>query len=85
MWHIRIDFIHIVLLHCRNSEVLVPHIFQFLVMLSYEKYHSKPIIDMPTIIHRCDGIMASGMQPDTHGQFVQPDRYTWSVCAARYI
>ncbi|KAK7109044.1 hypothetical protein V1264_013160 [Littorina saxatilis] len=50
----------------RNSEVLVPHIFQFLVMLSYEKYHSKPIIDMPRIIHRCDGIMASGMRPDTH-------------------
>lgn len=58
------------LLPCRNSEVLVPHVFQFLVMLSYEKYHSKPIIDMPRIIHRCDGIMASGMQPDTHGQFV---------------
>ena len=53
----------------RNSEVLVPHIFQFLVMLSYEKYHSKPIIDMPRIIHRCDGIMASGLRPDTHGTF----------------
>lgn len=50
----------------RNSEVLVPYIFKFLVMLSYEKYQSKPIIDMPRIIHRCDGIMASGMQPDTH-------------------
>ncbi|XP_076466851.1 LOW QUALITY PROTEIN: huntingtin-like [Babylonia areolata] len=50
----------------RNSEVLMPHIFQFLVMLSYEKYHSKPIIDMPRIIHRCDGIMASGLRPDTH-------------------
>nr|KAG5686381.1 hypothetical protein BaRGS_018689 [Batillaria attramentaria] len=35
-------------------------------MLSYEKYHSKPIIDMPKIIHRCDGIMASGLRPDTH-------------------
>ncbi|KAL8615828.1 hypothetical protein ACOMHN_048536 [Nucella lapillus] len=60
----------------RNSEVLVPHIFQFLVMLSYEKYHSKPIIDMPRIIHRCDGIMASGLQPDTHAiPALQPIMY----------
>ncbi|XP_071090376.1 huntingtin-like isoform X1 [Haliotis cracherodii] len=50
----------------RNSEMLVPHIFQFLVMLSYERFHSKSIIDMPRIIHRCDGIMASGLQPTTH-------------------
>ncbi|CAL1538264.1 unnamed protein product [Lymnaea stagnalis] len=50
----------------RNSEVLIPHIFQFLVMLSYEKFHTKSIIDMPRIIHRCDGIMASGLQPTTH-------------------
>ncbi|GFO37998.1 huntingtin-like [Plakobranchus ocellatus] len=50
----------------RNSEMLVPYIFQFLVMLSYEKFHSKSIIDMPRIIHRCDGIMASGLQPTTH-------------------
>ena len=46
----------------------MPYIFQFLVMLSYEKFHSKSIIDMPRIIHRCDGIMASGLQPTTHGE-----------------
>ncbi|KAH9487495.1 hypothetical protein Btru_075739 [Bulinus truncatus] len=50
----------------RNSDTLIPHIFQFLVMLSYEKFHSKSIIDMPRIIHRLDGIMASGLQPTTH-------------------
>ncbi|XP_041368406.1 huntingtin-like isoform X2 [Gigantopelta aegis] len=50
----------------RNSELLVPHVFHFLVMLSYEKFHGKSIIDMPRIIHRCDGIMASGLQPTTH-------------------
>ncbi|XP_055860312.1 huntingtin-like [Biomphalaria glabrata] len=50
----------------RNSELLIPHIFQFLVMLSYEKFHSRSIIDMPRIIHRLDGIMASGLQPTTH-------------------
>ena len=52
----------------RNSELLVPHVFRFLVMLSYEKFHGKSIIDMPRIIHRCDGIMASGLQPTTHGK-----------------
>ncbi|XP_029645621.1 huntingtin isoform X2 [Octopus sinensis] len=50
----------------RYSESLVPHIFQFLVMLSYEKFHTKPIIGIPKIIQLCDGIMASGLQPTTH-------------------
>lgn len=50
----------------RYSDSLVPHIFQFLVMLSYEKFHTKPIIGMPKIIQLCDGIMASGLQPTTH-------------------
>ncbi|KAK3095770.1 hypothetical protein FSP39_018831 [Pinctada imbricata] len=50
----------------RNSEDLVPHVFNFLVMLSYEKYHSKSIVSMPKIIQLCDGIMASGLQPNTH-------------------
>ncbi|KAK3589444.1 hypothetical protein CHS0354_020780 [Potamilus streckersoni] len=50
----------------RNSEILIPNIFNFLVMLSYEKFHSKTIIGMPKIIQLCDGIMASGLQPTTH-------------------
>ncbi|XP_064630020.1 huntingtin-like [Lineus longissimus] len=50
----------------RNSETLIPHIFHFLVLLSYERYHSKSIIGMPKIIQLCDGIMASGQQPTTH-------------------
>ncbi|KAL5022595.1 hypothetical protein ScPMuIL_001750 [Solemya velum] len=50
----------------RNSEIIIPHIFNFLVMLSYEKYHSKSIISMPKIIQLCDGIMASGLNPTTH-------------------
>lgn len=36
-------------------------------MLSYEKTHSKSIIGMPKIIQLCDGIMASGLQPVSHG------------------
>jgi hypothetical protein len=54
----------------RNSEKLIPNIFSFLVMLSYEKTHSKSIIAMPKIIQLCDGIMASGLQPVSHGKFV---------------
>ncbi|XP_013398873.1 huntingtin [Lingula anatina] len=49
-----------------GSELLIPHIFNFLVLLSYERYHSKTIIGMPKIIQLCDGIMASGQPPVTH-------------------
>lgn len=54
----------------RHSDLLIPHIFNFLVLLSYEKYHSKTIIGMPKIIQLCDGIMASGQQPTTHGMYL---------------
>ncbi len=47
---------------------MIPHIFNFLVLLSYERYHSKSIISMPKIIQLCDGIMASGQHPTTHGE-----------------
>ena len=53
---------------CRNSENLIPNIFSFLVLLSYEKTHSKSIIGMPKIIQLCDGIMAGGLQPESHGR-----------------
>ena len=49
-----------------SSTNLVPHIFQFLVLLSYEKYHSKSIITMARIIQLCDELMASGQDPSTH-------------------
>lgn len=49
--------------------------FQFLVLLSYEcfqpKYsQAKSIIVMPQIIQLCDGIMACGQPPTTHGMFL---------------
>jgi hypothetical protein len=53
---------------CRNSDQLIPHMFNFLVLLSYERYHSKTIVQIPKIIQLCDGIMASGQDPATHGQ-----------------
>uniref|UniRef100_A0A8C0HQW4 Huntingtin n=1 Tax=Buteo japonicus TaxID=224669 RepID=A0A8C0HQW4_9AVES len=50
----------------RESEAIIPNIFFFLVLLSYERYHSKQIIGIPKIIHLCDGIMASGRKAVTH-------------------
>jgi len=43
-----------------NAEFLIPHIFEFLVLLSYEKYHSKVIIDVPKILQLCEGLAARG-------------------------
>ncbi|XP_077461111.1 huntingtin isoform X4 [Stigmatopora argus] len=50
----------------RDSEAVIPNIFFFLVLLSYERYHSKQIIGIPKIIQLCDGIMASGRKAVTH-------------------
>ena len=36
-------------------------------MLSYEKFHSKSVMMMPKSIQLYDGIMASGLDPVTHG------------------
>lgn len=52
--------------HILQTEELLPKIFDFLVRLSYEKYHSKLIIAVPKIIQLCDGLMASGQPPLTH-------------------
>ena len=56
----------------RSCDTFLPHIFQFLVLLSYEcfqpKFHEpKAIVGMPRIIQLCDGIMAGGQPPQTHG------------------
>ncbi|XP_031196973.1 huntingtin isoform X2 [Mastomys coucha] len=50
----------------RESEAIIPNIFFFLVLLSYERYHSKQIIGIPKIIQLCDGVMASGRKAVTH-------------------
>ncbi|XP_058802645.1 huntingtin isoform X2 [Phymastichus coffea] len=52
--------------HISQTEMLLPKIFDFLVRLSYEKYHSKLIIGVPKIIQLCDGLMASGRPPLSH-------------------
>ncbi|KAG9346961.1 hypothetical protein JZ751_005888 [Albula glossodonta] len=60
----------------RDSEAIVPSIFFFLVLLSYERYHSKQIISIPKIIQLCDGIMASGRKAVTHGKVLCFHPYT---------
>ncbi|XP_064193966.1 huntingtin-like [Anguilla rostrata] len=50
----------------RQSKAIIPSIFFFLVLLSYERYHSKQIISIPKIMQLCDGIMASGRKAVTH-------------------
>ncbi|XP_043274964.1 huntingtin [Venturia canescens] len=50
----------------QNTDQLLPKIFSFLVHLSYKKFHSKNIIDVPKIIQLCDGLMASGQPPTSH-------------------
>lgn len=52
--------------HVKQTEDLLPKIFNFLVHLSYEKNHSKAIIGIPKIIQLCDGLMASGQPELTH-------------------
>ena len=49
--------------HFDRYDQLIGHIFFFLILLSYERYHSKPIIGIPKIIQLCDGILASGHYP----------------------
>ncbi len=43
-----------------NADLLVPNIFRFLVLLSYEKFHSKPIIDVAKILRLCERLLSSG-------------------------
>ncbi|KAK6634904.1 hypothetical protein RUM44_000151 [Polyplax serrata] len=47
-------------------EILLPHIFKFLILLSYEKQHSKSIMSIPKILQLCDGLMASDQPVQTH-------------------
>lgn len=64
IYNISLPFFH------RESEAIIPSIFFFLVLLSYERYHSKQIIGIPKIIRLCDGIMASGRKAVTHGNYI---------------
>ena len=45
-----------------EAETLIPTVFEFLLLLSYENYHSKVIIDVPAILQLCEGLSAGGDQ-----------------------
>ena len=53
-----------------QADILIPSIFEFLVLLSYEKHHSKPIIDMPKILQLCEGLFASGQAEQRYDLFL---------------
>lgn len=53
-----------------HAELLIPQIFKFLVHLSNEKNHTKPVINVPEIIQLCDRLMASGQNPVTHCKYL---------------
>ncbi|XP_054721499.1 huntingtin-like [Uloborus diversus] len=50
----------------RNADILIPKIFYFLILLSYERYHSKPVISVPKVLQLCDGLIASGQPPEKY-------------------
>lgn len=49
-----------------HTSHLVASIFNFLVLLSYERYQSRTIISVPKIIQLADGLLASGQRPDEY-------------------
>ena len=49
-----------------DCEKLIPYIFEFLVLLSYERYHSKTVIDIPRILQLCEGLAAGRERPERH-------------------
>ena len=49
-----------------SCEHLIPHIFEFLVLLSYERYHSKTVIDIPSILQLCEGLAAGRERPERY-------------------
>ncbi|KAI1278484.1 Huntingtin [Halotydeus destructor] len=49
-----------------TPEDLLASLFDFLVLLSYERIDSQPIVAVSKIIQLIDGILASGQNPNTH-------------------
>ncbi|XP_065183780.1 huntingtin-like isoform X1 [Sycon ciliatum] len=50
----------------RDAGEIIPSMFQFLILLSYERHNVKAIVQVPQIIQLCDGIMASGEMAVSH-------------------
>jgi len=75
----------------RGGEKLVPHLFQFLVLLANDQ---SKLITVPHVMQKCDGVMASGhnvdtfaipaLQPLVLNLFVRPIRETEDLEIQRY-
>ena len=39
---------------------LIPHIMEFLILLSYERYHSKVIVEVPVLLQLCEALGTGG-------------------------
>ncbi|XP_037081656.1 huntingtin-like [Pollicipes pollicipes] len=50
----------------KEGSQVIPAIFSFLVVLSYERYHSKTVVSIPKVIQLCDGLVASGQSPEAY-------------------
>lgn len=46
--------------------IITPKLFEFLILLSYERVESKPLITIPNIMQLCDNLLASENSPHTH-------------------
>ena len=49
------------------SSHFIYRIAEFLVMLSHDTLHSKQVIKVQDLIKHCDLLLASGHEPETHG------------------
>lgn len=50
------------------SSQYISRIAEFLVMLSHDTLHSKQVIKVQDLIKHCDSLLASGHEPETHGE-----------------
>ena len=44
--------------------------FRFLSLLSYERFHSKPILSVPRIMQLSGGLLATGKDAHTYGVYI---------------
>lgn len=49
------------------SSHFIYRIAEFLMMLSHDALHSKQVIKVQDLIKHCDSLLASGHEPETHG------------------
>lgn len=54
----------------RDADFLLPHIFEFLLVLSYEKNQGTPVVLMSQICKLCESLMASELEPQKFRKFL---------------